>query len=66
MGRADILAGRQKIFRFDGDQCTQRNLKRNRREVDVIVSFAAGMQIDMIIPDANTVFKSNRPALAFG
>src|SRR5690606_12801374 len=57
MRSPNIFVGRQDILHPSGDQRAQRNLKRQRTKVDVIVAFTTWMQVDMVVTDADTVVK---------
>ena len=53
--RPDVFAGRQQIRHAYRQQRAQRNLKRQRRDVDVVVAAGAGVQIDPVIADADAI-----------
>ena len=55
VGRAQVLAGRQQVFDPTRDQGAQRDLKRQRADVDVVVAAGAGVQVDPIAADADAV-----------
>ena len=55
VGRAQVLAGRQQVLDPARDQGAERDLKRQRADVDVIVAAGAGVQVDPIAADADAV-----------
>jgi len=40
-----------------GKQCTERNLKGERIEIDIIIAATCGMQINMVVANSHTVVK---------
>ena len=57
MRRADVLARGEQVVDAPRNQCAQRNLKRQRTDVNVIVAAGAHMQVDAVRPDANRIRK---------
>ncbi len=57
VGRAQVLACRQQVFDSPGDQGAERDLKRQRADVDVVVAAGARVQVDPIAADADAVGK---------
>ena len=50
---AQVFARGQKIFHPLRNQRAQRNLKRQRCDVDVVPAAGRGMQVDAVVADAN-------------
>ncbi len=57
---AQILARRQQVLDSARDQGTQRDLKRQRADVDVVVAARAGVQVDAITSNSNTIVERLR------
>ena len=55
---ANVFACGKKIFDAFGNERTERNLKRERADVDVVGAARGGMQIDAIAADADAVRES--------
>src|SRR5438067_3090784 len=57
VGRADVLARGEEIRDALRQERTQRDLKRQRGDIDVVIAAGAGMQINPVITDAEAVEK---------
>ena len=57
VGCSQVLAGRQQVLHATRDQGSQRDLKRQRADVDVIVAAGARVQVDAIAADADAIGK---------
>ena len=55
VGRPQVLARRQEVLDPARDQGTERDLERQRADVDVVIAAGAGMQVDPIAADADAV-----------
>ena len=55
VGRPQVLAGRQEVLDPPRDQGTERDLERQRADVDVVVAAGAGVQVDPVAADADAV-----------
>ncbi len=53
----NILVGRQEVLHSRGQERTEGNLERQRSEVDVVAAPAAGVQINVIISNADAIVK---------
>ena len=55
VGDAQVLAGRQQVLDPPGDQGAERDLERQRADVDVVVAAGARVQVDPVAADADGV-----------
>ena len=61
---AEVLARRQQVLDAPRDQGAERDLERQRADVDVVVAAAAGVQVDAVAADADRVGERLRGELA--
>ena len=57
---ADILIGRKQVLHSYREKRPQRYLKGKRRKIDVVVTARAGVKIDVVISDTDTVKEVGR------
>src|SRR5439155_12663586 len=55
VGGTDVFARRQKVYHANRDQRAQRNLERQRGNVEIILAGGGGMKIDAVGADADGV-----------
>ena len=55
VGHAQVLAGGQQVLDPPRDQGAERDLERQRADVDVVVAAGAGVQVDPVAADADAV-----------
>ncbi len=55
VGGADVFAGGEEVFHPHGDEGAERDLKGEGMNIDVVVAFAGGVEIDAVVAYADAV-----------